>query len=582
MKDEKKSNKTSKEPYDVIKNPQVQLEVDSMVEEYEIGLRKELDMSQPKSYKVLAERTRSFKERIIKNELDDIRRDVTDIREEEKSLLGITFWVSLAITVAVIILAIIAGDQLGEVADRISAFITHYLNWFYVLLASLFLIFLFYLAFGRFGGVVLGAPDQRPDFSDFSWYSMLFSAGMGVGILFWGTAEPMSHFLNPPGVEPGSVAAARGATAFASFHWGLHAWGVYTICALGTAYYGFRKRKKYLISSSIVDFTQNTGTRKALKAVVDLIAILAVIFGVSSSLGLGVLQISGGINHVFGWEVQNLTGYAIIMGVITAVFIISSSTGLDKGIKILSNANMLTAIALLLFVFFTGDWLFDLKVFVDTIGVYLQYLPEYSFKVDPYRPSYETWMGDWTLSYFTWWIAWSPFVGIFIARISRGRTVKELIMGCLLVPAIFSIFWFSVFGGSAIGIELFSDVSIGQEILENVDLGTFLLFEQLPLSGVTSVVALVLLFTFLVTSADSATFVISMMTSEGDLDPKLRLKVIWGLVLAALSLLLLAGGGIKALQAATLIFAFPFAIVLVLIARSLYFRLSIQKKGKRE
>lgn len=578
MKDEKQSNDQSKE----IKNPEVQLEIDSMVEEYEIGLRRELDMSKPGSYQKLEERTKSFKERIIENELEDIRRDVADIRSEEKSLLGVTFWLSLAITVVVIVLAIAAGDQLGEVADRISEFITHNLNWFYVLLASLFLIFLFYLAFSRFGSVVLGPPDERPDFSDFSWYSMLFSAGMGVGILFWGTAEPMSHFLNPPIAAPGSVEAARGATAFASFHWGLHAWGVYTICALGTAYYGFRKRKKYLISSSIVDFTRNRSTRKALKAVVDLIAILAVIFGVSSSLGLGVLQISGGIHHVFGWEVQNLTGYAIIMAVITGVFIISSSTGLDKGIKILSNANMLTAIALLLFVFFTGDWLFDLKVFVDTIGVYLQHLPEYSFKVDPYRPQYETWMGDWTLSYFTWWIAWAPFVGIFIARISKGRTIKELIMGCLLVPAVFSIFWFSVFGGTAIEIEMFSDVSIGRDILANVDLGTFLLFEQLPLSGVTSVVALVLLFTFLVTSADSATFVISMMTSEGDLDPKLKLKVIWGFVLAALSLLLLAGGGIKALQAATLIFAFPFSLVLVMIARSLYFRLTIQKKGERE
>ena len=565
-----------------IENPEVRLEVDSKVEEYEIKLRRELDMSEADSYKEIEMRTRSFRERLLENELDDIRRDVNEIRKEEKSLIGFTFWASLAITVVVIIFAIIAGDRLGEVADSISGFIAHNLNWFYVLLASVFLIFLFYLAFGRFGSVVLGPPDERPDFSDFSWYSMLFSAGMGVGILFWGTAEPMSHFLNPPSAIPGSLEAARGATAFASFHWGLHAWAIYTICALGTAYYGFRKRKKYLISSSILIFTKNKSTQKVLKAAIDLIAILAVIFGVSSSLGLGVLQISGGIHHVFGWEVQNLTGYGIIMAIITAVFIISSSTGLDKGIRILSNANMLTAIALLLFVFFAGDWLFDLKVFVDSIGLYLQHLPEYSFKVDPYRPEYETWMGDWTLSYFTWWIAWSPFVGIFIARISKGRTVKELILGCLLVPAIFSIFWFSVFGGSAIELELFSGVSIGEDILANVDLGTFLLFEQLPLSGVTSVVALVLLFTFLVTSADSATFVVSMMTSEGDLDPKLKLKVIWGLVLAALSLLLLAGGGIKALQAATLIFAFPFAIVLVLIARSLYFRLSIQKKKKRD
>ena len=438
-----------------------------------------------------------------------------------------------------------------------------------------------FLASGRFGSVVLGHPDERPEFSNFSWYSMLFSAGMGVGILFYGSAEPMSHFLNSPVDPSGSAAAATSAMTYSAFHWGLHAWGIYTVCAVGIAYYGFRKRKRYLVSSSILNFTSNKKLQTVVKSTTDLISILAVIFGVSTSLGVGVLQISKGLNHVFDMETSNFMGYAVIISIITLVFIISSSTGLKKGIRILSNLNMIIAILLLLFVFIVGNTLFDLKVFVNSIGQYLQELPALSFRLNPYDANYENWMGDWTLSYFTWWIAWAPFVGIFIARISKGRTVRELIVGCLLVPAIFSLFWFSVFGGTAIHLEMIDKIPIGGAMLKEISVGTFLLFEQLPLSSVTSVTALFLLFTFLVTSADSATFVISMMTSEGDLDPTMRMKITWGIVLGVLSLVLLAGGGIKALQAATLIFAFPFSFVLIMIARSLYFRLSIQVKKKR-
>ncbi|WP_456867717.1 BCCT family transporter [Galbibacter sp. BG1] len=564
-----------------IVNPEVQLEIDSMVEEYEIELRKELDLSKANSYKEIEKKKRTFKARVIENELDDIRRDVKEIRDEEKSIIGINFWISLFVTVLVMIFAFSAGENLADFAQWIAGFVTKYLNWFYVLVASGFLIFLLFLASGRFGSVVLGHPDERPEFSNFSWYSMLFSAGMGVGILFYGSAEPMSHFLNSPVDPSGSAAAATSAMTYSAFHWGLHAWGIYTVCAVGIAYYGFRKRKRYLVSSSILNFTSNKKLQTVVKSTTDLISILAVIFGVSTSLGVGVLQISKGLNHVFDMETSNFMGYAVIISIITLVFIISSSTGLKKGIRILSNLNMIIAILLLLFVFIVGNTLFDLKVFVNSIGQYLQELPALSFRLNPYDANYENWMGDWTLSYFTWWIAWAPFVGIFIARISKGRTVRELIVGCLLVPAIFSLFWFSVFGGTAIHLEMIDKIPIGGAMLKEISVGTFLLFEQLPLSSVTSVTALFLLFTFLVTSADSATFVISMMTSEGDLDPTMKMKITWGIVLGVLSLVLLAGGGIKALQAATLIFAFPFSFVLIMIARSLYFRLSIQVKKKR-
>jgi len=562
-------------------HPDTLLKVDSLVEEYEMALRRRLNLQEEGSLEELERRKLSYRNRALANELRDLRRRKEDIQEEERELIGMNFWVSLAIIVVVVGLALIAGDQLEGGAEVISRFITHNLSWFYVLITTGMLLFLVYLALSRFGNVVLGDPGTRPEFSSISWYSMLFSAGMGVGILFFGAAEPMSHFLDPPIADPGSVLAARTAVAFSVFHWGLHAWAIYTICAAGVAYYGFRKRKKYLISSSILDVTSHAGTRKVVRTTTDMISTLAVVFGVSASLALGVIQLSSGFDHVFKTSTDNFWGYLIIISLLTAAFLISSSTGLDKGIKILSNVNMGAAVLLLLFVFFVGPTIFDLKLFVDTIGLYLQYLPELSFKVDPFRRSYEQYMGDWTLSYFTWWIAWSPFVGIFIARISRGRTLRELIFGCLLVPTLFGVFWFAVFGGTAIHLEFFEGANIGREMVEDPAMGVFLLFSKLPWPWITSVLTILLLFTFLVTSADSATFVISMITSEGDLDPPVRIKLIWGMTLAIVSLLLIVGGGMAAIQASTLIFAFPFAIVLVFMAISLFIRLSIQLKSER-
>ena len=371
------------------------------------------------------------------------------------------------------------------------------------------------------------------------------------------------------------------AMALSAFHWGLHAWGIYTVCAVGVAYYGFRKRKKYLVSSSIMDISQNPKVRSALKLFTDLVSTLAIVFGVSASLGLGMMQIAGGVSFVSGWDANNSIGYLVIISIITVLYILSSSTGLQRGIKILSNINMIVALLLLVFVFLVGPKLFILKIFVDSIGQYLHYLPSLSFKVDPFVKSYELWMEDWTLTYFTWWIAWAPFVGIFVARISRGRTIRELILGSLIIPSIFCLIWFSVFGGTALYMEKFSGNGISQVVDEDVALALFAFLDNLPWSSFTAVISVVLLFTFLITSADSATFVISMMTSEGDLDPSQKLKVTWGLVLAVLSYLLIVGGGLEALQAASLVFAFPFSLVLILIIFSVTFRLSIQIKGKR-
>lgn len=430
---------------------------------------------------------------------------------------------------------------------------------------------------------MLGDPDVAPEFSNVSWYSMLFSAGMGVGILFYGAAEPISHFLSPPaGTNLAKTAeAGRMAMVYSAFHWGLNAWAIYVLCAVGVAYYGFRRRKKYLISSSIVNVVDNPSVRSKLKGIADLVSTLAVVFGVSASLGLGILQIASGLKYTYQWDFSNSTGYLMILGLLTCLFIASATTGLDKGIKILSNLNMLVAIALMLFVFFAGPTLFILKLFVDTLGQYIGNVFQLSFKVAPFTAEYGKWMGDWTLSYFTWWIAWAPFVGIFIARISKGRTIRELITGALVLPTIFSIFWFSVFGGSALFLETSTSNGIGALVQKDVTVAFFALLQQFPLSDVTSSIAILLLFTFLVTSADSACFVISMMTTEGDLDPSFKIKVFWGLILATITAALLIGGGLDALRAAALVFAFPFSLVLVLIAFSLFIRLNVHIGKKR-
>ncbi len=519
--------------------------------------------------------------RLIAADQADEDRDIEEIREEEQQVISWNQRLSLGFCVLFLLGALARADDLSTIASDLTAFITKYFSWFYILASSGFLIYLIWLAASRFGDVVLGEPDEEPEFSDLSWYSMLFSAGMGVGLLFWGGAEPIRHFLQPPMGEPGTVRAAELAMAYASFHWGLHAWGIYTIAAVGVAYYGFRKEKKHLISSSIMDVSRHEGVRRVLKVFSDLVATLAIVFGVAASMGMGVLQIAAGLQHVFGIPAVGPAGYVVIVLIMTVLFLASACTGLDRGIKILSNLNMLVAVTLLLFVFLVGPKLFILKLFVDTLGQYLQMLPQLSFKVDPWTPSYQTWMGDWTLTYFTWWIAWAPFVGIFIARISKGRTIRELITGSLVVPSLFCVLWFSVFGGSALHLEKFTDHGIGAMVKRDVTVSLFELLKNYPAYTATASISILLMFTFLITSADSATYVISMMTTEGDLDPPLKTKVMWGSVLSALTLVLVLGAGMKASQAAALTFAFPFCLVLILVVISVTIRLSRQVEKTR-
>lgn len=558
-------------------------DLETRVEEYEGKLRQQYRRASDQE--LIERRTSDYRVKLLERLAEDDERELEDIRQEEHVNISTNMILSVSLMVLFTVWAIVSADQILTLSRAVKRFITQNLSWFFILVSTGSLAFLGYLAFSRFGDVVLGDPGEKPEFSDMSWYAMLFSAGMGVGLLFWGGAEPVIHFLNPPAGDPSTVEAARQALRITYFHWGLHGWGIYTLCAVGVAYYGFRKRKKYLVSSAVMDVFGSPGVNRVLKVAADLCATLAIIFGMAASVGMGTLQLAAGLSHAFGITgAQSQTGYLLILTAVTVCFIMSATTGLKKGIQLLSNLNMGMCVLLMLFVFLLGPTLFILKLFVDSMGQYIAHLPALSFKVAPFTPAYEQWMADWTLTYFTWWIAWAPFVGIFIARISRGRTIKELILGSLGVPTLFTIAWFSVFGGTALNLEMNSANGIGKLVTgPNGDpaLGLFALLSNFPLFNLVAGLALVLLFTFLVTSADSATFVVSMMTTEGDLDPKLGTKVMWGVLLAAVTAVLVWEGSIEPIQAAALTSAFPFSLVLILMAISVPIRLSQQVKKTR-
>lgn len=551
-------------------------EIDKFESEVKKTYRRESDQEQIDAW------VQEFKGAMELRFANDEARDQEEIREEERENMNFNLVLSLTITLAFLVVSFIYRNSMMELSGQIKGYITKNFGWFFVLLSTGAVIYLAYLAFSRFGDVVLGDPKERPEFGDISWYSMLFSAGMGVGILFWGAAEPLTHYLNNPIHDSQTTEAARAAMAITMLHWGVHGWGVYTLCAVAVAYYGFRKRKSYLVSSSLTGLSPIKALDRPLAVIVDLTATIAIVFGLAASLAMGTFQMASGLEKTFGVAANQPMGYAAILALITVCFVASATTGLKKGIKILSNLNMLTCVTLLAFVFVAGPSLFDIKLFIDTIGGYISNLPSMAFQVAPFTPEYEKWMADWTITYFTWWIAWSPFVGIFIARISRGRTIKELVLGSLLVPVLFTAFWFSVFGGAALTLVINGDTQFVAliEAAKYPD-ALFYLLECMPFTQLTSIVSICLIFTFLVTSADSACFVLAMMTSEGDLDPKMSLKLLWAAVMATLTAFLVKDGDLAPIQAAAQLCAGPFAIVLLLMAISLPVRLRHQVRQRR-
>ncbi|MFC5465328.1 glycine betaine uptake BCCT transporter [Lederbergia graminis] len=484
------------------------------------------------------------------------------------------FWISAAILLVAVILGVATPTNFEAATANIQAFITSSFGWYYLILVTVIVIFCLLLIFSPIGAIRLGKPGEKPEYSKTTWFAMLFSAGMGIGLVFWGAAEPLSHFANnPPLAKPGSNDAIKESMRYTFFHWGIHAWAIYGLVALSLAYFNFRKDKPGLISATLGPLL-GKHTEGKIATIIDIIAVTATVIGVATTLGFGAAQINGGLAFLFDIPI-NFTVQLIIIIIVTILFLMSAWSGLSKGIKYLSNANLVLAVLLLVLVFIAGPGLFIMNMFTDTLGKYVQNIIQMSFRIAPLNPDHREWINDWTIFYWAWWISWSPFVGIFIARVSRGRTIREFLIGVILLPTIVSFIWFTVFGTTGIDVQQSGNVDLTQFATEEV---LFAIFNQLPISSVLSIVAILLVGTFFITSADSATFVLGMQTTYGSLTPPNRVKVTWGILLAAIAAILLRSGGLQALQNALIIAAFPFSFIMILMMISLYKALIKEKK----
>ena len=466
------------------------------------------------------------------------------------------FYVSLFVVFAIVLWGVLAPENFGRASGGLFTFLVDKFRWFYLLSMFSFVVFSIALAFSKYGNIKLGPDDSKPEYSYISWFAMLFSAGMGIGLVFWGVAEPLNHFMAPLGAEVGTAAAADFAMKKSFFHWGLHPWANYSVLALALAYFQFRKNKPGLISSVFYPLIGENGVNGPIGHMIDILAIFATVAGVATSLGLGTLQINSGLTHLFGIP-TNIPVQIVIIVVVTAMFMLSAITGLDKGIKWLSNINLSLATLLMILAILIGPTVMIINAFTNGLGLYFGNLIRDSFHVEAFGDN--SWLGGWTIFYWAWWIAWAPFVGTFIARISKGRTIREFITGVLLVPAFGSFLWFATFG--TLGINLGADVA--SEAIKSTPTAFFVVMSHYPMGSVISFVAVILLCTFFVTSADSATFVLGMMSSNGDLDPTTRRKVVWGIIQSLLAFALMLAGGLGTLQTASIAAAFPFAIVMI-------------------
>ena len=466
----------------------------------------------------------------------------------------------------IVLWGIIAPDNMASVFSAMLAALTRNFGWFYLWVVLALVLFAAFVAFSRYGDLKLGGEDDEPEFTVGSWFSMLFAAGMGIGLVFWGVAEPISHYVTaPPGVTAGTPEAANAAMRYVFFHWGIHPWAVYSVVALAIAFFQYRRGGNSLIST----VTSSLPWRpiRAMSGLFNGLAIVATAFGVAASLGVGALQINSGLNAVFGIDISP-TAQVVIIIVTAAMFLTSAVSGVEKGIKLLSNTNMLVAALLALAVFLLGPTVAIIDTFSNTLGSYASELVRMSLRSTPFRDS--SWVGNWTIFYWAWWISWSPFVGLFIARVSRGRTIREFILGTVLAPSLAAFIWFSIFGGTALYLEIWQQIPLAEAVKADLATALFALFDAMPFGQVMSVVATLLVVVFFVTSGDSAVLVLGMMSQDGNPNPTTRVKLIWGTLIAGIAISLLLAGGIDAVQTATILFALPFALVIVLMVIALW------------
>lgn len=471
-------------------------------------------------------------------------------------------FVSAGLIGLVVLWGLLSPATLDASVNAALAAITRNFGWLYLWVVLGLVLLAAVLAFSRYGDLKLGGEDDEPEFSTGAWFSMLFAAGMGIGLVFWGVAEPLSHYADPPpGFVAGTPDAANAAMRYAFFHWGLHPWAIYGVVGLAMAFFQFRRGGSSLVSTATEALPWHFVRR--LSPLFNVLAVVATAFGVAASLGMGASQINSGLNAVFGLPIGPLSQAGIIV-VTTILFITSALSGVDRGIKWLSSANLALAGLLALAVLLLGPTVSIIDTFTNTLGAYLSDLVRMSLRMTPFRTT--SWVGDWTIFYWAWWVSWSPFVGLFIARVSRGRTIREFLLGTVLAPTLVGFAWFAIFGGAGLNMEIFGHVPLAAAVKADVSTAIFAMFDAMPFGTVMSVVATVLVIVFFVTSGDSATLVLSMMSSGGNPNPSARVKLVWGVLVAGIALSLMLAGGLQALQTATIVFALPFSVVVVLMA----------------
>ncbi|MVF12024.1 BCCT family transporter [Ketobacter sp. MCCC 1A13808] len=486
------------------------------------------------------------------------------------------FFSSAGLCLIIVLYAVLAPEQSGTVFAALQSWVVNTAGWFYILAVALFLIFVVILAFSDYGKIKLGPDHSEPDYSYGSWFAMLFSAGMGIGLMFYGVAEPIMHMTAPPDAADGTVDAAREAMRITFFHWGIHAWAIYAVVALSLAYFCFRQNLPLTIRSSLYPLI---GERiyGPIGHAVDTFAVLGTLFGVATSLGLGVVQINSGLHYLL--DVPN-NSTLLQVGLIIAITGLATTSvvmGLDGGIRRVSELNLVLALVLMAFTLLAGPTLYLFQTFVQNTGHYLSSLVESTFNLYAYQK--KDWIGGWTLFYWGWWIAWSPFVGMFIARISRGRTLREFIMGVLLVPTVFTFLWMTIFGNTAIHM-VFNEglVELSEAVSADTSVALFKFFEHLPFTAIASTLATVLIVTFFVTSSDSGSLVVDMLTSGGENeDTPVWQRIFWAVAEGAIAASLLLAGGLSALQTATIASALPFTIVMLLMCWGLFRALRLEK-----
>lgn len=478
------------------------------------------------------------------------------------------FFGSAFLILGFVLFGSIAPKMSSELFSTIQSWIVDNVGWFYIVAVATYLIFSVGLALSNLGNIKLGPDHSVPEYSYTSWFAMLFSAGMGIGLMFFGVAEPVMHYAKPPVGDPNTVEAAKQAMEITFFHWGLHAWAIYAIVALALAYFSFRHGLPLTVRSALYPLIGEK-IYGPIGHTVDIFAVLGTMFGIATSLGLGAMQVNAGLNYLFGIPVD-YSVQLILIAIITACATTSVVLGLDGGIKRISEINLYLALALLLFVLFAGPTVHLLQTFVQNTGGYLSDVIYKTFNLYAYEKT--NWIGGWTLFYWGWWIAWSPFVGMFIARISKGRTIREFIIGVLLVPVGFTFAWLTFFGNSALNIimNVKGGHALETEVAKNVPVALFEFLNYFPLSSIVSLLAVVLVITFFVTSSDSGSLVIDMITSGGKGESPVWQRFFWAITEGVVAAVLLVAGGLSALQTASIASALPFAVVLLFVCYGLY------------